>query len=153
MVINRIWLRRVVAKALIKEPELRYQTAAEMRAALTPQPQPAKEILAPPPPRQTVTVDESPPKREPIVIKPQPAKPEPIVDAGQSFTENLNGVKLEMVGVPGGSFLMGSPVSEEGRYDDEGPQHFVTVQAFSIGKYEITQAQWKAMMGSNNRLV
>ncbi len=55
-----------------------------------------------------------------------------------------------MVGVPGGEFLMGSPESEEGRYGDEGPQHSVTVQAFSIGKYEITQAQWKAVMGGNN---
>jgi formylglycine-generating enzyme required for sulfatase activity len=70
--------------------------------------------------------------------------------AGQSFTEDLNGVKLEMVGVPGGEFLMGSPEGEEGRENNEGPQHRVTIQAFSIGKYEITQAQWKAVMDGNN---
>lgn len=66
------------------------------------------------------------------------------------FTEDLNGVKLEMVGVPGGEFLMGSPESETGPYDVEEPQHRVSVQAFSIGKYEITQAQWKAVMGAKN---
>src|SRR5262245_61930393 len=70
--------------------------------------------------------------------------------AGQSFTEDLNGVRLEMVGVPEGEFLMGSPESEEGRENNEGPQHRVTIQAFSIGKYEITQAQWKAVMDGNN---
>jgi formylglycine-generating enzyme required for sulfatase activity len=70
--------------------------------------------------------------------------------AGQSFTEDLNGVRLEMVGVPDGEFLMGSPEGEEGRENNEGPQHRVTIQAFSIGKYEITQAQWKAVMDGNN---
>jgi len=59
-------------------------------------------------------------------------------------------VSLEMVGVPGGEFQMGSPDGEEGRRHEEGPQHRVTVQAFSIGKYEITQAQWKAVMDGNN---
>ena len=70
--------------------------------------------------------------------------------AGQSFTQELNGVSLEMVGVPGGEFQMGSPDGEEERRHEEGPQHRVTVQAFSIGKYEITQAQWKAVMDGNN---
>ena len=59
------------------------------------------------------------------------------------FTEDLgNGVGLEMVAIPGGSFLMGSP--GEGR-DDEKPQHSVTVQPFLMGKYPITQAQWRAV--------
>jgi formylglycine-generating enzyme required for sulfatase activity len=70
--------------------------------------------------------------------------------AGQSFTEDLKGVRLEMVGVPGGEFLMGSPEGEEGRENNEGPRHHVAIQAFSIGKFEITQAQWKAVMGGNN---
>jgi formylglycine-generating enzyme required for sulfatase activity len=73
-----------------------------------------------------------------------------VASAGKSFIEELNGVKLEMVGVPGGEFMMGSLESEEGRSYEEGPQHRVTVQAFSIGKYEITQGQWKAVMDGNN---
>ncbi len=54
-----------------------------------------------------------------------------------------------MIRLPGGSFQMGSPDNEQGRYDNEGPQHRVTVPSFSIGKYEITQAQWVAVMGAN----
>jgi formylglycine-generating enzyme required for sulfatase activity len=66
-----------------------------------------------------------------------------------TFTENFKDVKVEMVRLPGGSYLMGSPDSEPGRDTDEGPLHQVTVPSFSIGKYEITQAQWQAVMGKN----
>jgi formylglycine-generating enzyme required for sulfatase activity len=51
----------------------------------------------------------------------------------------------EMVVVPAGSFTMGSPPSETGRYDDEGPQHRVTIaKAFAVGKFEVTFAEWDA---------
>ncbi len=53
------------------------------------------------------------------------------------------------VQVPAGSFPMGSPLSEAGRSADEGPQHTVRVASFSIGRYEVTQAEWMAIMGSN----
>ncbi|NES70770.1 MAG: SUMF1/EgtB/PvdO family nonheme iron enzyme [Okeania sp. SIO2D1] len=66
------------------------------------------------------------------------------------MTENLgNGVALEMVKIPGGRFLMGSPETEAGRDDDEGPQHNVDVPEFFMGKYPVTQAQWEAVMGNN----
>ncbi|MGB5631265.1 MAG: SUMF1/EgtB/PvdO family nonheme iron enzyme, partial [Waterburya sp.] len=62
----------------------------------------------------------------------------------QSFTEELgNGINLEMIAISGGTFIMGSPEGEG--YDDEKPQHEVTVQPFFMGKYPITQAQWKAI--------
>jgi formylglycine-generating enzyme required for sulfatase activity len=54
-----------------------------------------------------------------------------------------------MVVIPAGSFLMGSPNDEPERRPDEGPQRRVNVAAFAIGKYEVTQGQWKAVMGSN----
>jgi formylglycine-generating enzyme required for sulfatase activity len=66
---------------------------------------------------------------------------------GEAFTENLNGVELKMVRVPGGAFLMGSPPNEEGRYGDEDPQHRVTVPSFYIGKHEVTHAQWRMVAG------
>jgi formylglycine-generating enzyme required for sulfatase activity len=57
---------------------------------------------------------------------------------------------LEMVLIPAGTFLMGSPPSEKDRGDDEGPQHQVTItKDFYLGKYEVTQAQWEAVMGNN----
>ncbi len=51
----------------------------------------------------------------------------------------------EMVFVEGGTFQMGSNSGES----DEKPVHSVTLSAFNIGEYEVTQAQWKAVMGSN----
>lgn len=201
------WLRQVVAKALAKEPALRYQTAAEMRAILTSQRLTliGEKIQAPPDgetaatapqafERGTTAIAQPQPNHEPVaaesahsvntptagksrrwailsaelafvivlavfLVMKLPAisqkvsgwlggKP-PLPDWGEAFTENLNGVKLEMVHVPGGEFLMGSPEEEAERSRDESPQHRVTVPALYIGKYEVTQAQWKTVMGSN----
>ena len=62
----------------------------------------------------------------------------------QYFKEDLgNGVELDMVYIPGDSFMMGSPEGEGG--EDEKPQHKVTVQPFFMGKFQITQAQWRAI--------
>lgn len=66
----------------------------------------------------------------------------------------------EMVVIPEGSFLMGSPPDPEQDpfsnakpvkigENDERPQHSVNIQTFAIGKYEITQEQWYAVMGNN----
>jgi len=66
------------------------------------------------------------------------------------FPEDLgNGVLLDMVYIPGGTFMMGSPIAEYGRQLDQIPQHQVTVSAFFAGKYPITQAQYEAVMGNN----
>ena len=54
-----------------------------------------------------------------------------------------------MVEIPGGTFIMGSPASEAGRYSSESPQHQVTVPSFYMGKYELTQAQYQVIMGAN----
>ncbi len=69
---------------------------------------------------------------------------------GRRFLEHINeNIDLEIVYVPSGEFLMGSAEGEEGSYDDERPQHLVTVQSFLMGRYPITQAQYKAIMGKN----
>ena len=60
-----------------------------------------------------------------------------------------NGVTLDMVYIPGGTFMMGSPTDEEERLYWEGPQHSVTVDPFWMAKYLVTQAQWRAVMGNN----
>ena len=54
---------------------------------------------------------------------------------------------IEMVSVQGGTFMMGSPAGVG--FDNERPQYQVTLNNFSIGKYQITQEQWVAVMGSN----
>ena len=59
------------------------------------------------------------------------------------------GVKLEMVLIPAGKFMMGSPGAEVGRRENE-TQHEVTLtKPFYMGKYEVTQEQWQVIMGSN----
>ncbi|NEO15186.1 MAG: formylglycine-generating enzyme family protein [Moorea sp. SIO3F7] len=50
-----------------------------------------------------------------------------------------------MVAIPGGTFEMGSPETEEGHSNSESPQHQVTVKSFFMGKYQVTQAQWQAV--------
>jgi len=60
-----------------------------------------------------------------------------------------DGPKMEFVRIPAGSFHMGSPPSEKDREDDEGPVHKVHItKSFYMGKYEVTQAQWKTVMGT-----
>jgi hypothetical protein len=63
------------------------------------------------------------------------------------FIEQLPGdIPLEMVAIPAGTFLMGSPEEElERNAERESPQHEVTIQSFFMGRYPITQAQWKAV--------
>jgi len=60
-----------------------------------------------------------------------------------------NNITLEMVYIPGGSFLMGAPINEQGSSNDEYPQHPVSIKPFWMSKFPITQAQWQAMMGKN----
>ena len=125
----------------------RYKNATEVLEALgsiAPSPEPT---LAPPPPPQpkipiqiftTVAVN----SRGKIISRRQ--------GEAEVITENLgNGVTLEMVKIPGGIFIMGSPETEAGRDRWEGPQHYVDVPEFFMGKYPVTQAQWQAVMGNN----
>jgi formylglycine-generating enzyme required for sulfatase activity len=62
-----------------------------------------------------------------------------------------NASQIEMLLVPPGTFDMGcSPSNQYGCYGNENPVHEVTLtQAFYLGRYEVTQAQWTAVMGSN----
>ncbi|MDE7149258.1 MAG: formylglycine-generating enzyme family protein [Bacteroidales bacterium] len=76
--------------------------------------------------------------------KEEPNK-EPKLD---SYTETALGMALSMVGVQGGSFEMGAtPEQEDEATAHEKPVHKVTLSSFYIGQYEVTQAQWLAVMG------
>jgi formylglycine-generating enzyme required for sulfatase activity len=67
-----------------------------------------------------------------------------------AFREELgNGIGLDLVQIRAGDFVMGSPPDEEGRFDNEGPQHPVSVPSFFMGRFPVTQAQYEAVMGSN----
>ncbi len=63
----------------------------------------------------------------------------------RQFMEELNGrIPLEMIAIPGGSFLMGSRAGIG--FEDEYPQHSVRIPSFYAGKYPVTQEQWAAVM-------
>jgi formylglycine-generating enzyme required for sulfatase activity len=63
-----------------------------------------------------------------------------------AYREPLNdAVAIDMVSIPGGTFNMGSPEDERQRRDFENPQHQVTVSPFFMGRYPITQEQWRAV--------
>ncbi|MGF1489098.1 MAG: SUMF1/EgtB/PvdO family nonheme iron enzyme, partial [Prochloraceae cyanobacterium] len=64
------------------------------------------------------------------------------------FTEDLgHGVILDMVAIPSGKFIMGASEQELDSVDSERPQHQVNVSSFFMGRYPITQAQWKVVAG------
>ena len=108
-------------------------------------------------------------KPKPAVTKPKPAKPKARPKAKpkpaprrnsthhSSSTNSTTGLSAElnklindMVYVPGGTFTMGG-TSEQGSdaNPDEKPTHNVTLSSYYICKYEVTQALWRAVMGSN----
>ena len=65
-------------------------------------------------------------------------------------TFNVKGVSFTMVGIQGGTFTMGGTYEQVGdTYEDEEPTHKVTVDDFYLGKTEVTQALWTAVMGDN----
>jgi formylglycine-generating enzyme required for sulfatase activity len=66
------------------------------------------------------------------------------------FSEDLGGgVQLDMVLIPPGTFLMGSPPTERDRNETSETQHPVAVRSFYMSKSEVTQAVWQAIMGQN----
>ena len=130
-------LAEATTKMVRRHYSLRYSSATDALQGLTPVAQPtpiAPTELNPPTPYISPIV---PTERQP----PSSAK---------YFTEDLgNGVSLDMVEIPGGEFLMGSPANEKGRKKNESPQHKVTVKPFFMGKFAVTQPQYQAIMGKN----
>jgi len=61
----------------------------------------------------------------------------------------VGSVEFKMIRVEGGSFMMGSPDSDSDAYNNEKPQHRVTLSDYYIGETPVTQALWQAVMGNN----
>ena len=112
--------------------------------------------------KSTITVTRPPQARVPPrpvppsgpVAPPAPvASPPPPKRSGaeaELVLELADGVKLEMVALPAGEFLMGSRESDNSHEADEIPQHKVRItRQFYLGKYPVTQEQWQAVMGSH----
>ena len=68
-------------------------------------------------------------------------------DENEKEVFTVNGVSFNMVKVKGGTFMMGASDNDTEAYDDEKPQHIVTLNSFAIGETEVTEELWKAIMG------
>ncbi|HEX3147181.1 MAG TPA: formylglycine-generating enzyme family protein [Gemmataceae bacterium] len=70
------------------------------------------------------------------------------VDAHENYVEHVydTNIAFPMIAVRGGVFYQGSPISEPGRHDNEGPRHRVELRPFWMGKYEVTWPEFYAFM-------
>ncbi len=83
-------------------------------------------------------------KFETVTVKPSGEEINRETKQAQYFIEYISeDTTLEMVAIPDGTFMMGSPEGEG--YDYEKPQHEVSIQSFFMSKYQVTQSQWKAV--------
>ena len=71
-----------------------------------------------------------------------------------TYTQELSGtdLKFDMVSIPAGEFMMGSPENEAGRHPDEGPLHSVKISAFWIGKHEVTWDLFEPFVYKNQEI-
>ena len=135
-------LKDVLETMLQDIPANRYQSATEVLGALSNTKARVRQQVSPHSSKQSIY--------SPINITKIPENTPLDINSALSFTEDLGkGVKLEMIAIPGGTFLMGSPENEVERFSDESPQHEVTVPGFFIGKYQLTQLQYQTIMGTN----
>ena len=81
-----------------------------------------------------------------LVVSPEAIAAENTTKPGRVFKDCAQ--CPQMVVIPAGSFLMGSPPGERDRYKIEGPQHQVTVGRFAMGRYEVTFAEWDACIAA-----
>lgn len=83
---------------------------------------------------------------------PAVSSPGPVAEELKPYTESIPGtaVKFDMLPIPGGTFMMGSPVGEPGRSDDEGPVHPVTIHPLWMGKTEVTWDEYDIFAFSND---
>jgi formylglycine-generating enzyme required for sulfatase activity len=137
-------LELILSKLLAKDIKQRYQSAEEVLIDFQRQSIPTPALTTTPAPTlqrfdfEVVTVD----VRGNISSRQS--------RQAQFISENLGSdAILDMVEIPGGSFVMGSPTSEAERRDNEGPQRTVNISPFFMGKYPVTQEQYQAVMGNN----
>ncbi len=95
---------------------------------------------------QPEAVAATPPQQQPCIGSRR--RSSPAVQKDDMAVLLPGGVPLELVHVPAGKFLMGSPADEPGRYDDETLHRVTLTRDFWLGRFPVTQGQWKVVMGT-----
>ena len=72
----------------------------------------------------------------------------PVFAQGGKLKSVTNSIGMELIEIPAGKFTMGSPVGEQARFDDEAQVSVTLTKPFGLGKTEVTQGQWKKVMGT-----
>src|SRR5262249_5827757 len=90
------------------------------------------------------------PVAQTVPARPATPPPAPAPRKVELPREIVNSIGMRFVLIPAGKFLMGSPEDLEARDDYECPQHEVEIsKPFYLGVFQVTQAQWQSVMGSN----
>ena len=113
---------------------------------------PQAEVVSEPIESTSSTQPEVVPKPIESTSSPQPEDELDVSSLAPFFNQKTrtNSIGMEFVLIPAGEFDMGSPSDEEGRYGSEGPLRTVMIEkAYNLGKYEVTQKQWREVMGTN----
>jgi len=114
------------------------EVAVRLEPLVVVRPEPKKEVAPEPIPDKV-------PERKTEVVVPQPANAVP-----NEPKEITNSIKMKLVLIPSGEFLMGSPHSDGDAGDSARPQHRVKItRPFYLGATEVTQRQYQAVMGQN----
>jgi formylglycine-generating enzyme required for sulfatase activity len=88
------------------------------------------------------------PQEAPEAEVAQPEAAAPVAEEPEVEVPVERPVPDGMVWIEGGTFTMGSPASKAQRESDEDPQHSVTLSSFYMGRYEVTQKEWRDLMGT-----
>jgi len=148
---KQLWLRVLAVSGADSEAVEGIERLARVSATPIAPPPPVPQVPSVVPSRSGQTPPAAPPKPptftfDVITVDAQGRETSRKQRQAEYFTKELGkGVRLDMVSVPGGSFQMGSPKQEAERRDSESPQHLVKVAAFWMGKYPVTQSQWRVV--------
>ena len=124
-------------------------TPALGTSTATPTPPPAATEA----PTATDTPEATPTEPSEPTVEPTATTVPAATPSGETVTLDLgDGVTMELVLILGGDFEMGSDHGVGSVWSEEEPVHWVSVPTFYMGKYEVTQAQWQAVMGSDPSL-
>ncbi len=134
-------INEALLKVLAKQPEDRFENCVSFAEALSAAPSANATHL--PSSRRVIVKKPSP---QPSVVKTQSSISLP--EKRNMALTLPNHVPMELVFVHAGTFMMGSPVNESGRDKDELRHQATLSKDYWLGKYEVTQGQWKAVMGT-----
>ncbi|MCR5382763.1 MAG: SUMF1/EgtB/PvdO family nonheme iron enzyme [Lentisphaeria bacterium] len=143
-------VNNALQKALAKKPEDRFDSCMAFAEALKgAQSATSRPSNADKPKRQQSAVTPTPLPQPPVVTPISQPPIESVERKGNLTFKLAEDVDLEMVWIPAGTFMMGSPANEVGRNNDETQHKVILSKGFWIGKYPVTQAQYMAVVGEN----